>query len=363
MNCPKCNVTNSENAKFCKACGFDCKAALVAKPSSSTSAVRCLKCGTENAAAAKFCKGCGSAIASAIDSSAPSAAPAPPPVAISSPVLVPLVPQPALTQTPAPLLAAKQSAAPTPVLEAVLPPTPTLPPAPSPQTAPPPTPAGTSPQQAGVACFKCASLNSATAKFCKSCGVASPSSKGVVLESVPGPGPTLPVKKPLLLWACVAAAALVLLGGGGYWMFAGSSKAPVAEPTGQPTLPTQAVPPESPAVAAPAPAAIDAPPVSATTDAAAPSAASASSAVTPKTADTKPELPEVAPAPAPAMPAELAPAPTAAPRAEVPLGPTAAEREVARKKQAERDAKARQLARDKAMLDKTNRTLDDLLRN
>ena len=68
----------------------------------------------------------------------------------------------------------------------------------------------------------------------------------------------------------------------------------------------------------------------------------------------------VAPTPAPA-PEKKATAP--APAADTSPGPTAAEREAARKKQVERDVKARQLARDKAMLDKTNRTLDNLLRN
>lgn len=393
MNCQKCNAVNSDNAKFCKACGADCRVISAEKAPPPTRVNPCLKCGAENAAAAKFCKACGTLVAQVpAQVTAPLGEVPPPPHSLD------LVP----TQTPTPLLIAQpvpaEPVTPTSELPVVLPPVKESEP-PSATVAPPPPPvpvpvpvavtrqtpaAVTEPapsQQAapsqprpstangqlpvGVACYKCKSLNSATAKFCKSCGVGSPSGNGGASTIRQATEPKTPRdKQPLLLWAGAAAALLVLLGGVGYWMFAGNSKAPAAAPvTPVAAEPVVQTAPAPPVVAVPAPAAVEAPAVPAVTDASAPKAPAASSA----SPVVVPE-PSAAPAPAPAPATARAipiepPPPAAAARTEVPSGPADAEREAARKKQAERDAKARQLARDKAMLDKTNRTLDDLLKN
>ena len=178
----------------------------------------------------------------------------------------------------------------------------------------------------------------------------------------------------LVLWGSAAAAVVVLVGGGVYWMFAGSDKAkvPVSQSTTNPVAqPAKTVPLTPPIAAAPVPtppAAVAATPVAPGAEAPVPAllgtAAPAAAAVTkPSTADpvkanaptgmeTNPEPPGLAvPSIAPALSDETR-------RAQA-----AAEREASRKKQAERDAKARQLERDRALVNKANRTLDDLLRN
>ena len=178
----------------------------------------------------------------------------------------------------------------------------------------------------------------------------------------------------LVLWGCAIAAVVVLVGGGVYWMFAGSGKAkvPVSQSTTDPIAqPAKTVPLTPPVAAAPEPtppAAVAATPVAPVAEAPVPAllgtGAPAEAAVTksstadpvkakaPTGMETNPEAPALAvPSLAPALSDETRRA------------LAAAEREASRKKQAERDAKTRQLERDRALVNKANRTLDDLLRN
>lgn len=389
MNCPKCNAANSENAKFCKACGLDLKSVANAEVPLETRSVKCLKCGTENGLAAKFCKACGMVTVPAAATSpaplpVPIAVPIPPPVPpplpaslplpaqLPTPVLTPhLIPRPAPHPLPPPLT--KPAPPPVPATPAPLP-SQTLMPAPLPLLAPQSVlpfeiPAD---QQTGMACFKCSTLNNVSAKFCKSCGVPSPSQ-----------GATMPLSKEdlpgrdvnsFVLRGCATAAVIVLVGGGAYYMFAGSGKAKVPESqstTNPVAQPAKTVPLTPPVAATPVPT----PPVAVAATPVAPSAevpvpALLGTADPAAAAVTKPSTADPVKASAPAgmetktdAPVLVVPSLAPALSDETRRALAGAEREASRKKQAERDAKARQLARDKATLDRTNRTLDDLLRN
>ncbi len=354
MNCPKCSALNSGSARFCKACGADCRApaavAAAPEPDVKVNTFKCLKCGTENAPLAKFCKGCGAALASFAETAQPSLATETPVIQTESHELVlsvPIAPDPApLTNQASPSVVMKPIEV---VPEPAEQPTAIASDEAEPMLAPEPVP-----QPTALPCFKCATLNSPSAKFCKSCGVAAPSDiKETANERVTQPGGGEGPQRPWLLWAGAAAAAVVLLGGGAYWMLSGSSPVPVATPAAPAA--SSALEPTSPALPAPppvaSPAPISVPPL-------APELAPG--------ADLQPVQGKAAPAPASApepvasqpVPAEISP-----PGSSTPSGPTAVEREAAALAKQERDAKARQQARDKAMLDKTNRTLDDLLKN
>jgi ribosomal protein L40E len=356
MNCPKCNALNSGNARFCKACGADCRApaavAAAPEPAVKVNTLKCLKCRTENAPIAKFCKGCGAALASSAETAKPPLAAETPVIQPASyePILsTPIAPEPAplTSQVSPPVVTKPIEVAPEPAERptaiAIDEAEPMLAPEPVPQPQPTALPSADGEQMGSVACFKCETLNSPSARFCKSCGETAPSDKKVtadarVTQPSSGNGP----QRPWLLWACTAAVAVVLLGGGVYWMFSGSSPVPVATPTApsassapEPTSPAPvSVPPAAPA---PAPGA-DLQPAQDKVDTV--------PASTPETVASRP------------VPAEIPPSGSS-----TPSGPTVAEREAAVRAKQERDAKARQLARDKAMLDKTNQTLDDLLKN
>ena len=365
MNCPKCNTPNSGTARFCKACGADCTApdavATAPGPAVKASTLTCLKCATGNAPTAKFCKGCGAALvlsAETAESRLAAKAPVIQP-ATHGPVLsTPVAPEPApLPSEMSPSLAAEPMMV---VPKSVEPPTAVAIDELAPMLAPEPV---LQPLPTAVPCFSCATLNSPSAKFCKSCGVAAPSDKKapVDLGVTQSSGSGKP-QQPWLLWAGAATAVVLLLGGGAYWMFSGSSPVPVAEPTA-PAAPSAPEPTSAPVLATQP---VTSPTPVSVLPAAAEPAPGADLQPVPSKADTagastrEPVASE--PAPAQAEPSDSSAA----------AGPTAAEREAAARakqerdakaRQQERDAKARQQARDKAMLDKTNRTLDDLLKN
>jgi ribosomal protein L40E len=358
MNCPKCNALNSGTARFCKACGADCRApaavAAAPEPAVTANTLKCLKCGTQNAPMAKFCKGCGAVLAS-------SAGTAETRLAAEPPFIRAATHEPESSTPTAPELAPLTSQVPPSVVAEPMevvpdPPEPRYVSEPEPEPVPQPTalPSADGKQMGGVACFKCTTLNSPSAKFCKSCGVASPSDKqATARERVNQPGSGNGPQRPWLLWAGAAAAAVVLLGGGAYWMLSGSS--PVA--VDAPTVPPASSAPEPTSPAAPAP-----PPVTSPAPVSVPPAAPAPApGADPQPAQGKVDIaPAAAPEP---VASEPAPALNPPQGSSAPSGPTAAEREATARAKLERDAKARQQARDKAMLDKTNRTLDDLLKN
>ena len=379
MNCPKCSTTNSESAKFCKSCGFDLRGMHKPEPEPkpepervTTAAVlnglKCSKCGVENAAHAKFCKACGNSMTQTLAAPAPPTVPALPPepalppVAVLPPVrLPPLVPVPIPVPVPVPV----PVPAPPPAL--VLPAVPALLLAPVPPPAPMPPPIPAAEVLNGVACYKCGTINNPNAKFCKSCGASNP---GKPPASLPTPSKLDEPKKPWVLWASIAAGVAAVTIGGAYWMFAGGTKPKTASvpaaPIPQPTA-------SAPALAA-LPSALPAPAAAVVPNAPAP--AVSASGVAPGTpalpAPARP-LPvgsaqDEAKADKPQTAASVAKPPPAATKMlpdELKEGPTQAQRdarEAARKRQAELDQIARQKERDKASMNKANRTLDDLLK-
>ena len=360
----------------------------------------CSKCGVENAAHAKFCKACGNSMTRTLaipeppPVSEPSAAPilppisAPPPTPVPSPMLVvplipapppPPVPEPLPVESPPPAPVLPPIPAPPPVSEPPLAPAPLLvaefPPAPVPQPemVPPPAPILppiSSPPSIpatdvmnGVACYKCQTINNPTAKFCKSCGTPNPGTTPAQPPNPPGPGDP---KKPWVLWASIAAGVSAVAIGGAYWMFAGGTKPK--------TTSVPAAPLPQRAASAPAPAALPAPAAAVASSAPAPeTAASAAAAGTPVLPAPAPPLPgtpaqDEAKANKPQIAASAPRSPPAATKMlpdELKEGPTPAQRdarEAARKRQAELDQIARQKERDKASMNKANRTLDDLLK-
>ena len=296
MNCPKCSTGNSENAKFCKGCGYDLRGILKPEPVSQPTGLQCSKCGAENAAHAKFCKVCGT------------------PTAIAPPAPVPEPPPPPPSPAPVP-----------PVLSA-----PELP--------------------NGVACYKCKTLNNPSAKFCKSCGVPNPASPPVSTPLPKAVEKDEP-RKPLILWAGIAAGILAIAGGGAYWMFAGAAKPKTASvtsaPAALPKVSAVTTLPEAATTAASAPAVV----TSATATPAAVAVAAPASAAVSGSANVA--APSPASAIAKPLPDEAKPVPTQAERDA---------REAARKKQVALEQAAKQKERDKANMNKANRTLDDLLK-
>ena len=372
MNCPKCSTTNSENAKFCKSCGFDLRGILKLAPVEQPVVLMCSKCSAVNSAQAKFCKVCGNSTAIA------QSVPASPNVL--APPLVPVLPL-----VPVPLLVSELPPASPPVLAP--PPTPASPlasvpppalfpaPVPAPPRAPSPPPIPTLPLEPAppsipamevmnsVACYKCQTINNPTAKFCKACGAPNP---GITPTSPSTPSKVNEPKKPWALWASIAAGVAAVAIGSAYWMFAGVTK---PKTTSAPAAPL----PQT-AASTSAPAALPVPTAAVLPNAPAPE--TAASAV----ASSTPALPAPAP-PFPAAPAQkeavadkpqiAAPVPKPLPAAtkmlpdELKEGPTPTQRdarEAARKRQAELDQIARQKERDKASMNKANRTLDDLLK-
>lgn len=208
----------------------------------------------------------------------------------------------------------------------------------------------------GVSCYKCKTINNPNAKFCKSCGVLNPAS-----PPAPQPQSVKPdePKKPPILWAGIAAGIFAIAGGGAYWMFIGGAKpktastAPAPLPQAASSAPVHATLPASASTNVPATPTTGA--TTATTAAAEPSKA-ATSAQDAAKADN----------PQAATPAHTPPLVIAKPTPdETKQGPTQAERDVreaVRKKQAERDQLTKQKERDKANMNKANRTLDDLLK-
>lgn len=310
MNCPKCTTANSENAKFCKSCGFGLLDIAKQEPVLPVMGLQCLKCGVENSAHAKFCKACGTVFPTATPVSVPPPVRTPPPIRVPSPVPIPEV-------------------------------------------------------QKGVACYKCKTINNLNAKFCKACGVTTPSTPPVAIKPKSGtgePDTRNKLKKQLLMGAGVAACVLVI--GGAYWIFAGSAKPKASATTPNPAVQTA---PESPtAVALPAvPAA--SPAVITDTAASPPMATSAPAVIaepakadSPEQEASKSEKQQSAASVVMPVPAITKAAPD-----EAKQEPSQAERDTrvaARKRQAERDQLAKQRERDKVNMNKANRTLDDLLK-
>lgn len=276
MNCPKCAIANSENAKFCKSCGVNFRGDTDLKPESHSKVLRCMKCGTENGEHAKFCKACGILMPQAFSASLP------PPV----PVL------PASMLPPVHVLV------------------PVAPPAAEPEKPP-----------SSVACYKCKSDNNINAKFCKGCGVATPSIAPIPpVVHAPKTSAKSEFKNPLVIWTSIAVGVLAISGGGAYWMLGGSSETKAPSTSSSTPLPVAA--PMAPAKVLPA-----------TTEAA-----------------SIPVALPIAPAPAPA------PVPVKPMQDEARQGPTQAQR------QAQENARKKQAERDKVKLNNTNRTLDDLLK-
>ena len=381
MNCPKCSTTNSENAKFCKSCGFDIRGNLKLAPVEQPVGLSCSKCSAENSAQAKFCKVCGTSTANAQAVPALPNDLAPPHVPVASLVaepphvptpplipVTPLVPVPLLVPEPQPASPPVLAPPPTPVppLVQVQPPALFSAPVPAPPPAPSPPPIPALPLEPappsipeievmnGVACYKCKTINNPTAKFCKSCGTPNP---GTTPASPPNPlGPGDP-EKPWVLWASIAAGVSAVAIGGASWMFAGGTK---PKTTSFPAAPL----PQT-AASASAPAALPTPTAAVLPNSPAPeTAASAVASGTPALPAPAPPLP-AAPAQKEAVADKPPPAATKMLPDELKEGPTPVQRdarEAARKRQAELDQIARQKERDKASMNKANRTLDDLLK-
>ena len=229
----------------------------------------------------------------------------------------------------------------------------------------------------GVACYKCHSLNNPNAKFCKSCGVSTPSrppSPSTPLEPSKKFAPKITLKRDskqrLIILASIAVGVVTIGGGGTYWMSARSgksgTKASLSTPPTSSTAPVQPSPlqiqpAKAEAVVTPVAATMAAVPAAISSSGATPSAAPAAAALpaiakdsAPARDEPKPEKPQIA------LPPLVNPLPDEGKQSSMQAQRNA--KENARKKQAEREQAAQRNERDKAVINKANRTLDDLLK-
>lgn len=286
LSCPKCAAQNGDTAKFCKACGFDVRNAVVVAPQPDVQAGPvCVKCKTTNAPTAKFCKTCGTPTAK------PSLAPSPADVAT--------MPEVATPPAPAPQMLANKAPSPQPPVQ-----------------------------------LKPASVSEST-----------------VIGDIPSVvQPT--ASKRYIVWGSALTAALAVAGAGIYWQVSGSTR-PSYKPASAQINPV--APATTPTTPTPQLAAVPTPTTAPITAAAPASPAAAELPLPPVTPniEIKPEEPPKQPAPATVQP-------------EVQTTPSAQDKrkteEAAIKKRAQREAIAKQRERDKAKLNQTNRTLDDLLK-
>jgi ribosomal protein L40E len=343
MKCLKCASENSNTAKFCKGCGFDVQQSTAPKVGDPESLPLCLKCSASYTPGAKFCKACGTSTAAAAIVITPSPASAEP---AHTPVLAPL--------PPSAVVAPQQAAAPQvspKVVKSVSSPEPKL----EPSTDKP----NSGLSQAKIpAAFALGDTQNSSGAPGRNSSWNQPDATPVSID----PRINLKQKKTgpsrYVIGGSALAAVLVLAGAGAYW-FSSSNAKPSAAP-----IPKQVIPPAP--VATPAAAVPPSTPTPKPAEVAALPALreSPTNAVPADGTATIKTQPASGPDAKPATAAE-APPPTTAPV--VDQKPSIADdqrraKEAANRKRAEREALANQRARDKEKLNKTNRTLDDLLK-
>lgn len=343
MKCPKCATENSNTAKFCKGCGFDVQQNTMQNAGDPERLPLCQKCNASYTPGAKFCKACGTSTAAAATVTALSPASAQP---THTPVLAPL--------RPSAVVAPQQAAAP-PVSPPVVKPV-------SSSEARPET--GADKPNSGLSQAKITPAltpgNTPT-----SFGTSPKNSSWNQPDAAPvsiDPQVNLTPKKTgpniYVIGGSALAAVLVLAGAGAYW-FSSSNAKPSAAPLAKQVSP-------------PAPVATPVALVPASTPAPIPAEVAASSTlpaspVTPVPLESTTTTKATA---APATDAEPAKALEAQPQVTTPVVDPKLNnaedqrraKEAALRKRAEREALANQRARDKEKLNKTNRTLDDLLK-
>ena len=343
MKCQKCATENSNTAKFCKGCGFDVQQSAMQNAGDPERLPLCLKCNASYTPGAKFCKACGTstAVAATVTSLSPaSAQPARTPVVPLSPPSAVVASQPdAAPHVSLPLTNPVSSSASrletgsdkpnSELSQAKI--TPALTPGDT------PTLSGSPPKNS--------SWNQ-------------PDAAPVSIDPQVKVTPKKTGLNKYVIGGSAFAAILVLAGAGAYW-YSSSKAKPSAAPIAKQISP-------------PAPVATPAALVPASTPAPKPAEVAVSPALpeSPTTAipvdgiaATK-TTPASGPGATPAKAAE-APPPTSAPVIDQKPSITEDQRsakEAANRKRAEREALANQRARDKEKLNKTNRTLDDLLK-
>ena len=337
MKCRKCATENSNAAKFCKGCGFDVQQTTMQNVGDPERLPLCLKCNASHTPSAKFCKACGTSTASAAAENTPPPVVAPPAQTASLPASKVVAPPTATPSVPHPTVRPVSSPEARPEAVTDIPNSARLPP----ET--PPAPADT--QTASTTPHKKSPWNPAYN------APASVDPQINLMSKKTGPSR-------YVIGGSALAAVLVLAGAGAYW-FSSSNAKPSAVPLAKQVSP-------------PAPVATPVALVPASTPAPMPAEIAASSTlpaspVTPVPLESTTTTKATA---APATDAEPAKALEAQPPVTTPVVDPKLNnaedqrraKEAALRKRAEREALANQRARDKEKLNKTNRTLDDLLK-